>query len=288
MRALRGERGMALAVVLMAMAILLAMVVEFAQGVHMNSDHLQNWHRLEQLSLAADSGVTVAVKGLQFAKEHNHTVLSESHSIPYALGEESVLVSVSVEDVSGKFNINRMVNNKKEQEDIYIFAFQRLLDELEIDDDVAYIIAGWIDGDPGPEPISRDAPLTSVEELLQVPGIDIETYAKLKPYIRVSTYTYDPDINVNLAEAPVLRTIWRPIDVESILEKRKEQLFNSKDNSLQLGESYNSASNTEKLSFGYGSDIYRIISTVSTLDGLERTIECVVTLQGQVLYWRES
>jgi general secretion pathway protein K len=281
MRATRGNRGMALAVVLMAMAILVALVVEFAQGVHMNSDHLVNWHKLQQLSLAADSGVSVAMKGIEMARRREE-VISYSQSLPYAVDEDSLLVSISAEDVTARFNINRIVNNKGKLDDKYFPAFLRMLEYLETNTEAAELIADWIDEDWESGQPSRNAPLESVEEILQIPGIDNETYAKLRPYITVHGSGM---INVNLAEAPVLASISQYIDTERILQDREDGYYSENDKPVDLGAA---GSDAERLTITYSSNIYRVVSTVETTDGLERTIECVLNEAGGVLHWRES
>ena len=64
MNCLRNQNGIALIVTLLALALITAMVVEFAYGVYTGTNNLYNWRDSQRLSIMARSGVNVSAKYL--------------------------------------------------------------------------------------------------------------------------------------------------------------------------------------------------------------------------------
>ncbi len=65
LRSVHNQQGVALVVVLLALVLLTAMVVEFSYGVYTGTNDLYNWRDSQRLSVMAKSGVTMAAKLLQ-------------------------------------------------------------------------------------------------------------------------------------------------------------------------------------------------------------------------------
>lgn len=59
---IRKSEGMALVLTLLVVALITAMVVEFAYGVYINTTALYNWETSQKLSLAAKSATRLAGK----------------------------------------------------------------------------------------------------------------------------------------------------------------------------------------------------------------------------------
>ena len=295
----KGESGMALAVVLMVMAILTAMVVEFAYGVYVKTEMLNNWYSLQRLSLAANSGTSVAAKVIDEMHKYNKDNKMNISLIlpPYQFFEEPMSVSLSIQDESARFNLNKMVNQDGTLKKKYYEAFLRMLEYLKLDAEVADRIADWIDSNeletaPGSEMQSRNLPLVSIEEVSQIPGIDAATYAKLKPYITIHG---NGSININLAEVPVLMAISREVDedmAKHIIKARGSKGFFGKDAEKNLKEAvpeYDRLTpDMDKLPVVLYGDRFRVLSIAQDTEGLVRTVESVLGPNGKVIIWREN
>ena len=170
-------------------------------------------------------------------------------------------------------------------------AFLRMLEYLELDAEAAYRIADWIDRDEmarlaDSEMQSRNAPLSSIEEVSQIPGIDAATYAKLKPYITVYG---NGKININLAELPVLMAISALMDEDMaglIIRNRNKERFRNMAELNSAVPGYPLMKGKLKIVF-YG-DRFRALSIAQDTEGLVRTVECVLDPSGIVVYWKET
>jgi len=137
-----------------------------------------------------------------------------------ALPVERAIVSGSIADEQGKFNLNNLVrDNRPSEPDVQ--AFQRLLASLGLEPALADAVVDWIDTDSdlsGPggaedayylslrKPYrTANAAMMQVEELYQVRGFDAKAVAKLRPY--VSALPANTALNVNTASGPVLRAL---------------------------------------------------------------------------------
>jgi general secretion pathway protein K len=290
------ERGMALVLVLLVLSVLTAMVVEFAYGIHVNTSLLTNWQRLQEISLAAESGVSVAAEGLrQSLKNYDYYNMREFAVPPMDPLGLGISVGITVIDEHSKFNLNTVVKQNGDKNEVYYKALERLLEALELDPVLAEAIKDYIDSDIlGPwEGRAANAPMQSVEELLHVAGIDHEVYNTLSPYVTVygdarKTWT----INVNTAEWPVLMSLNRNMtkDVaQTVIEHRGESPFEKKSDFLDAPglSSIKGEIDTNMLTVkGY---TFGVISRAMDSDGLVREIRCMMNMSGNgtILYWRE-
>jgi general secretion pathway protein K len=126
-----------------------------------------------------------------------------------------------LEDLSGKFNINNLVDTKGKISKIDYKRFQNLLVNLKLDVEIADAVVDWIDKGDTPLPggaeegfyLSKDKQayrtpnrlIFSTTELLRVKGINFKVYKKLKPHI--TALQERNKINVNTAGKEVLRMI---------------------------------------------------------------------------------
>ncbi len=301
----QGQQGMALAVVLLVMELLTAMVEEFADSVQTETHMLNNWHSLQRLSLAADSGASVAAKVISYLRDNDNNVSVELP--PYKFFDLPLTVSLSIQDEYARFNVNMLVQQNDKISKARYEAFLRMLEYLELEAEVADRIVDWIDrnefaraGDS--ELNSRNSMLSNIEEVSQIPGIDPDTYAKLKPYITVHG---DGEINVNLASVPVLVTIADGVGkdmAELIIESRQKERFG---NVSDLNSRVPGIAGLKKqVDIIYMGNMFRVVSTAQDADGLNRTVECVIEMGGNksslndektkgsgktgvVVYWRE-
>jgi len=292
MNCLRNQNGIALIVTLLALAIITAMVVEFAYGVYTGTSNLYNWRDSQRLSIMAKSGINVTAKYLK-------TMPTDKFTEPVELPVENPfedfngIVNVRIEEEHAKFNLNALVfPTDKPNEDI-IDAFKRLLEILSLDKKIADRIVDWIDSNsearlPDSEIEAKNSVLNSVDELLLIKGITRDDYSKLLPYITVNeeerTHLI---INVNAAQKPVLMCLSKSIDekkAELIINKRKIEPFDEKNNIYTI---VGSIELSPQITLKNNGKIFSITSTASS-GGIKRIIETVFdTDKEKIKYWKE-
>lgn len=162
-------------------------------------------------------------------------------------------VSGTIEDLQGRFNLNNLLAEKRpDQSEMtsidpkQLEALQRLLEQLNLNPDIAQAIADWIDPDqelrfPGgaedgvyagrdPPYLAANQPLVSLSELHLIQGIDEEAFQALLPY--VSALPRGSRINLNTASNAVLNAVTdtTDLDMEKLLgDRRKADGFASSD-----------------------------------------------------------
>jgi general secretion pathway protein K len=228
MRIARAQRGIALVTALMIVAIAAAIAVKIAFA------H-QIWFR--QMENVSDRGATdwlrrgalhwASVALLEDSAQNSIDHLGEpwAMSLP-TLPVEGGGINVRIEDAQGRFNLNNLFQNTTlgsvpSKTDVAIF--ERLLQNLGLDPNLANAVVDWIDPDgnvssPGgaedidylnlkPPYRAANQGLASAEELRLVRGFDAKTYATLLPYVTVLPPGTHYAINVNTASPQVLAAL---------------------------------------------------------------------------------
>ncbi len=129
-----------------------------------------------------------------------------------------VMLTASLEDLSGRFNLNSLVSADGTVNKAAFAAFQQLLTFVELEPKWAGYIVDWIDPDIVPQnPDGAEdsvymgqAPpyrtpnmyITSASELLALPGFGHDRYAKIAPYI--VALPIDAKLNICTASGLVL------------------------------------------------------------------------------------
>ncbi|VAW99038.1 General secretion pathway protein K [hydrothermal vent metagenome] len=144
-----------------------------------------------------------------------------------------------LEDLSGKFNINNLVDAKGKKSIADHRSFQVLLVNLKLDADIADAVVDWIDKNETPEPggaedgyyLGKDKQpyraanqlIASTTELLRVKGINFKVFNKIKNFI--TALPKRNSININTADKEVLRMISISIsdaDAQDMVKTRKK------------------------------------------------------------------
>ena len=203
--------GMALVLVLLIVALITAMVVEFAYGVYVNTNALYNWQTSQKLSFAAKSATKLASKLItsnMLEQYKTRSAFEMSQKIPF--GDLDGTITMRIEDENAKFNLNSL----KARDDYPYQSFKRLLKQLNLKPEIADMVSFWISADTTHRPggaidlKSKNAALDSVDELLLIPGIDKESYGKLQPYVTIYGSGEGMfSININTADVPVLMSL---------------------------------------------------------------------------------
>jgi len=293
---------MALIVTMMIVAIMTAMVVEFTYGVYTTNAALQNWEEAQRLSLVAGSGITLAAKIIS----DNQCRYSYTSPGKVEIPADNILdgfggrVLLRVEDENAKFNLNALLWPNGKTNETAQDAFRRLLVNLSLDKTIAAKVADWIDNDSEPrlgnsEEGAKNACMDSVDELLLIKGMDLQTYEKILPYVTV----YGVDrihsnlVNINTASIPVIMSFDNNITeelAERIVHYRALEPFERISDILRVAGFEGSLGQSLMNKMTVKASNLRITS-IAEDNKIKRIIECVVEVKGSDIitkYWRET
>ncbi|PLX87790.1 MAG: hypothetical protein C0619_14415 [Desulfuromonas sp.] len=246
---LRQEKGMALLLVLVVIALLASLLSEFAFSTLVDLRLTETYRDRTAAFYLARGGIE-AGRIILREDRNNYDHPSElwGQGVPnYPVGEGTV--SIVIEDLSGRFNLNGIADNKGNPLPgfhRFVALCEEVLDlSTEEASELASALQDWQNADPQftsvddsyylqlEPPYARKAgALDAVEELNLVRGFDAEKVDKLKPFIRVFG---DNRINLNTASAELLyawqssaapgnvQIILEPADIQEIIEYREQQ-----------------------------------------------------------------
>ena len=196
------QRGIALltAIVLVAIATVLATAIAFASA--MSARRASTVFGADQALLAAEGAEAMAAYVLrQSGTNQTEVALNQPWAQtygPFELLPGITLDFLQLEDQQGKFNINNLAPGGASNATA-IASFAKLLTGVGLETKWAPLLADWIDSDVEPNfpdgaedsiylgqsPPYRTAnlPLTSISELLALPGFGRDRYNRIAPYI---------------------------------------------------------------------------------------------------------
>ena len=298
---IRNSDGMALVLILMVLAIITAMVAEFAYGVYIRTNALHNWQTSQRLSLIAKSAVNLASETI--AKNTSTYTYPGFLVISYKSPSEDFneTVSLRIEDENSKFNVNSLIYKDGLLNAEAYNSFVRLLKVLGLNPHIADRIVDWIDPDGKPrlqdsENISKNALLDSIDEMLVIPGIDRASYEKLSAYVTIysklyGTTTYGSKININGAKIPVLMSLSDSIGKEMAerIVKYRERLPFEKIQDIKKVAGFETIMPSLMERITVKGTTFRVIST-ATEGNIKRVIESIIEISDSGLflrYWKE-
>ncbi len=309
MQTLGNERGMVLLLVLTVVALLAALLTEFAFSSLVDLRLAETFRDSNRCYYLASGGVRVGRVLLQ-EDRNNYDGPGEMWNLGvtnYPVGDGAV--TIRFEDLGGRMDLNRLVNSVGDADDEAKNRFLRLFAELDLEDPAGLVDAliDWLDPDederdfgaesryyldlPRPYP-AKNGPLDSFDELRQVRGFDDAVFERLRPFVAVlgaQLASVAPKLNVNTAETETLLAWAEGVPkeaAEAIVSHRESEPFR---NSQQLKDligidPYTALNRNQDISFT--SDFFRIVSTAE-LGGGSRTVQAVVKKGGnQILYQR--
>lgn len=221
---MRRSRGVAVvtALLIVAVAASTAMFMLSQQSAMLNQAALVAARA--QADLFAQAGLDWArgVVAQDAQKAGGVDFLGEPWAHPIAgLPVERALVSGSLTDEQGKFNLNNLVGAGKIASEKDVKHARRLFNLLGVSEELVGAVVDWIDADSdltgtaGAEDayylgLSRpyraaNQPLVQVDELHRIRGFDEKTVARLKPF--VAALPVHTTVNVNTAPAEVIAAI---------------------------------------------------------------------------------
>lgn len=194
-----------------------------------------------QVALGAESWIRNILRDDGIDSDTDHLAelwASDLPGLPVENDSIQGAVTGKVEDLSGRFNVNNLIDQNNEIDEDMLQLFERLLTVLEIDQKFAGLAADWIDGDDSPNIPSgaEDSiytgifppyrtygrSLSNVSELAALEGMDKASFDKLLPHI--TALPRGTAINVNTATAAVLQSLditMTSSTVETLLSERE-------------------------------------------------------------------
>ena len=294
------EKGMALVLVLMIVALMTAVVVEFASATYTASAALSNWRYGQRLSLAARSGVTLLAKVLS----NNYGAYSYTYPGVVEIPVFNILkdfegqVVLRIEDENAKFNLNSLVLPNGILDATAYATFKRLLKNLDLNEQIADRIADWTDRDSEPrlsgsEEGAKNAYLDSLDELYLI--IDPESCKKLLPLVTVygMGQVYAGTININAASTSVLMALDDDLTqelAERIQSFRSLEPFKKTSDIVKVTGFEGALGLSLMGRIAVKASNFRIISTASE-NRVKRIIDCVVEASGNgitIKHWQET
>jgi len=290
------EKGSALIITLLLISIMVGLVVDFVYEVYIDSSSLSNWGNAQRASLIAKSGQTLSTLYLQEIKLSPYSydpliVLPIDHDF----GSGTSLM-VEIRDENAKFNINSIINANGLTNDKELASLKKLLEFLNINPDLALIIADWIDPDSEPrltnsEDQAKNAYLWSVDELRLIEGADV-IFDTIEPYVTVysnaGSLVYL--ININTASKPVLVSLDPDMTdtlAQNIMDEREKFPFERTSDLNNVAGMETIGQRLPGTKISVKSTNFRI-TTKASANGIMRIIESVIDTSMNVLFWREA
>jgi general secretion pathway protein K len=303
----RRDSGFALIVTLLVTALLVALSVEFTTEVFVDTSARHTYVAGQQSSLLAESGITGGIRLLQHTRDNqSYSSLSDQWAQPLTLSDERGELRLTIEEESGKLNLNGFPPNGELAGNFPAEVAGRLFRIVKLDSvsDLVDALADWCDENDYPHPggaesryynslkppyASKNRSMDSVEELALVKGFAGEPARRLLPLVTV--YQDLGMVNINTAPREIIQALDERISenmAKRVLEYRTSTPFR---NSAELAK----VPGFETIAAGLlgkitvRGNIYRLRAEGRVQD-VSRTIEAVVRLGGarpQTVYWRE-
>ena len=253
------QRGVAMmvAILLVAFGTILAAAIAFKSA--MAARRSTATMAVDQSVLMAEAAEALAAYALREdgkssgGGQSSQTYPGQAWSQPLGPVEvvPGVVLEAYVEDASGRFNLNSVVDGNGEVDPIALDKLADLMEQAGLERKWASIFADWIDTDTQPlndgaedsTYAAQDPPyrapntvINSVSELLAMPEFGRERYVKLAPF--VIALPRDATINVCSASGVVLDSLVGPTykehgpDPEALQKARENGCFPPKDTLL--------------------------------------------------------
>lgn len=226
----QAQRGVALltAIILVALATLIAAGIAFNTAMAARRSSA-TFSFDEALQFA---GGAEAIAAYALAEDSRTAAAEDTLEEPWAqpFGPVEIAPGVQLQaqllDLSGRFNLNSLVDENGRKNPKAYEVFQRLLQNLELEPKWADLVVDWIDADSLPEPggaednvYSSETPpyrppnaaMVSVSELLAIKDFGAQRYERLRDYVsalpRPVTANASP-INLCTASGPLIDALF--------------------------------------------------------------------------------
>lgn len=256
------ERGVALIMVLLAMALVVMLTSGMTQQQSIRvfkAGHYLAQQQGTSIALGAEAfAKQILVRDYEDDKEESEMIdsLDEFWAMNAAILplDDNGVVEVQIDDLGGRINLNDLVTANGQVNTLTKERLTRLFAALDISAINVDVLVDWIDENDqtvsaygaedgqylSAEPGYRagNQPFISVTELRLLEGMTEEIYQALRPHVAALPVS-GLGINVNTATAPVLRSLSEELtdaQAAAILEKREEEPFLNLQDFLALPE----------------------------------------------------
>ena len=224
------ERGVALLLALLVLALLVALILEFdtdARREYRDAAAFRDNFKATVLTRAAVKAASAVLQQDHLKDKQSGELydgLTDLWAFPiekYAIGDG--LLTAQIEDERGKLNLNDLAaSGVPAAKQVKIFRVKRLFELLQINPDLVDVIVDWVDADDVPEAAGAEtlyyqslrppyraanAPLQTVGELKLLKGMTQEILDKLMRYVTVYPYDGESRVNINTADALVIQSL---------------------------------------------------------------------------------
>ncbi len=224
------ERGIALLLALLVLALLVALILEFdtdARREYRDAAAFRDHFKATVLTRAAVQAARAVLqqdllRDKQTGQFYDGTMDLWAFPIQkYAIGDG--VLTAQIEDERGKLNLNDLAaggdpNTKKGK----VLRVKRLFELLQVNPDLVDAIVDWVDADDVPEaagaetlyyqslrPSYRAAngPLQTLREIRLIKGMTPEIVEKLLHYVTIYPQEGESTVNINTAELLVIQAL---------------------------------------------------------------------------------
>jgi general secretion pathway protein K len=290
MRRGRNERGMVLLLVLVVVALLTSLLVEFSFSTLVDLRLTETFRDSTGAYYLAKGGIRAGEEILRLDRQEDarksgggfdaRTELwAQEGLLTYTL--EQGTVSLRIEDLGGRLDLNRLLTAQLNRNPPQHERLSRLLTVLDQANaaELTENLLRWLE-EQG-QTAGRLVQLTALEELTLVPGYTPELVRLLTPHV---TLWGDADININTASSEVLQALAEEIDsdlAERIIERRETTPFEQ----VQQINEISGLETMHRANMAVRSGIFHFRSTGEVNDGT-RLVEAVVRKEGGILWWK--
>jgi len=244
---MKRQRGIALitAIILVALATIVATAISFGSALTARRA-IASFTMTQALYVAEGAEALAAYALREDQKSNRQDSLDETWAQPYGPVEmdEGVILEASLEDMHARFNVNNLVDGNGAVDPVAREQFERLLTLLGMETRWSQLLIDWIDRDDQPtlpdggeDPAylsqtppyrTPNMPISSITELLALPGFGRENYLKLLPY--VAALPPGSPVNTCTASGMVLDALGPgrqefSLDEQALTDKRKTGCF---------------------------------------------------------------
>ncbi len=224
------ERGVALLLALLVLALLVALIFEFdteARREYRDATAFRDNFKATVLTRAAVQAAR-AVLQQDYLKDkqagQSYDSLTDLWAFPidkYVIGDG--VLTAQIEDERGKFNLNDLTaGGDPNARKIKMGRFKRLFELLQVSPDLVDAIVDWIDDNEVPEPAGAEtlyyqslrpsyrasnAPLQTLRELRLIKGITPEVFDRISRFVTVYPTEGSSQININTADSLVIQAL---------------------------------------------------------------------------------
>jgi general secretion pathway protein K len=225
------ERGVALLLALLVLALLVALILEFDTESRREYREAAAFRDNFKASMLTRAAVQAARAVLQQDFLHDRQTGSfydgprDLWAMPiknYALGDG--LLSAQIEDERGKLNLNdfAVISGDELQRKTKIFRAKRLFELVQVKPDLVDAVIDWVDQDEVPEPTGAESvyyqsqkppyraanvALQSLGDLRLIKGFTPEVIERLSRYVTVYPAEGGAPVNLNTADPMVIQAL---------------------------------------------------------------------------------